>query len=266
VSIPALFFVSFDSVTPAALAFIAMTATVGAIAFVRVTHGVRRLDISESAPLMLLSPALVAVLAYVILGEALGGLQIAGIALLAAGAYVLEWRADGLAGIFRRLGKGEGLRYVCEGIVLYAITSIMDRVALSTLAIAPMTYLAITQIFIAIAITAYAVLRGNGAQVALSFRLPQPTCPVGDEECADSKVAYRREWLGIFGVTLFTILNRAFFVMAAAIAPIGPVMALRRTSAILSTLMGGRFNGEENLVRRVLACAIMLVGVACVVL
>lgn len=230
------------------------------IAYVHVTHGIRRLDVGESAPLLLLSPALTAILAYIVLNENLGRLDIAGMVIIFAGAYMLQAGADGLRGIFRRLSEESGLRYVAQGIVLYAITAVFDRIMLGEIGVSPLGYLAISQIFIAIAMTSHALLTGKIHHVRAALAFPKACHNATDAGVCDvERTASIKEWLGTAYVMIATIANRFFFMQAVVIAPIGPVTALRRTSALFSAIFDGGEGKPRS--RRVLACAVMFTGV-----
>jgi drug/metabolite transporter (DMT)-like permease len=260
VSIPLVFITDLSSFGAREYAITFVVATLGSIAYVNVTHGIRRLDVGESAPLLLLSPALTSVLAYIVLNEYLGRLDIAGMAIIFVGAYMLQAGSGGLQGIFKKLSRESGLRYIAQGIALYSITAVLDRVMLGEIGVSPVAYLAISQIFIAFAMTVHALITGKSHHVRAALAFPK-ACHNTNETgvCDVERTASIKEWLGTAYVMAATIANRFFFMQAAAIAPIGPVTALRRTSALFSALFD---SGEgKPRVRRIAACVVMLSGV-----
>jgi drug/metabolite transporter (DMT)-like permease len=259
-SIPIVLLTDLSSFGPREYAITLVVATLGSIAYVNVTHGIRRLDVGESAPLLLLSPALTAVLAYIVLNEQLGRLDIAGMLIIIGGAYMLQAGSGGLRGIFRKLSEESGLRYIAQGIILYAVTAVLDRVMLGEIGVSPIAYLAISQLFIPVVMTTHAITTGKRHHVRAALSFPK-TCHNANDAgvCDTERNASIKEWLGTAYVMIATIANRFFFMQAAAIAPIGPVTALRRTSALFSALFDG---GEgKPRVRRITACVVMLSGV-----
>jgi hypothetical protein len=180
--------------------------------------------------------------------------------IIIGGAYMLQAGSGGLRGIFRKLSEESGLRYIAQGIILYAITAVLDRVMLGEIGVSPIAYLAISQLFIPVVMTTHAIATGKRHHVRAALSFPK-TCHNANDAgvCDTERNASIKEWLGTAYVMIATIANRFFFMQAAAIAPIGPVTALRRTSALFSALFDG---GEgKPRARRITACAVMLSGV-----
>lgn len=259
-SIPVLFFIDVSDFGIAEYGITILVSILSALAYVRVTHGIRRLDVGESAPLLLISPALTAVIAFIVLDEKLGRLDVAGMCIIIIGAYLLQTVPGGLRGIFKRLAEESGLRRLAQGIFLYAVVAVLDRIMLGEFGVHPLAYLAIAQIFMAISMTVYALSTNKRHHVRAALSFPKSCHNVSDSGvCNIERNSSIKEWAGTVYVMIASIANRFFFVQAAAIAPIGPVTALRRTSALFSTLFD---SGEgKPRVRRIFACTVMLFGV-----
>jgi drug/metabolite transporter (DMT)-like permease len=260
VSIPVLIFTGLKNFGSKEILMVAGASILGAIGYVRVVHGIRRLDVGEYGPLLLLSPALTALLAYLLIGESIGRIQVAGIIIIFLGAYFLEAHRGGIRGILKQLSAESGMRYLLQGVIIYAITAVIDRVLLGVYGLDPVVYLCIAQIAIAITMTLYAVVTRNTKHVAAALALPASTCvDIDDPKCELSIKTSRSEWFVTLFITVTTLLNRFFFVFAAAVAPIGPVTALRRSSSLFSAFFD---TGEgKPRWRRVIACTFMLAGV-----
>ena len=83
---------------PASWPFLAASAVVQVVYFLLVAGAYRATDMSRAYPLMRgLAPALVAVFAVLVLGEHLGGIAWAGVALISAGVFGMTFAATGQA-------------------------------------------------------------------------------------------------------------------------------------------------------------------------
>ena len=257
-SVPVLLFVDLSHFGVREWLFAAIASTMSAVAYVSVTHGIRKLDVGESATLLLLVPPLTAMLAFIVLDETLGRLDVAGIATGLVGAYVSQMHADGIRGMLRRISEEAGLQHVARGILLYAVVALIDRMMLTKFGIEPITYLAVAQILIAVAMTAYALALRKRHHVRAALAFPKSCHDATDAGvCETERLTSNREWLGTVYVVLATIANRFFFLQAAAIAPIGPVSAVRRTSTLFTVAFDER--GPRR--RRIIAASIMFAGI-----
>ncbi len=241
-SLPILLLSSWVSITPFVLCVIFVIALLASFAFIGVTRGVRHMDISTSSPLFLLSPFMTAFLAFCMLGEKFSSLQLGGIIFLALGIYVLEtkhfWRfGEFLANIW----GDKYTRFILFGLLLYALTSVGDRIMLAYWHVPPPLYTALIQLFIALhmlILTWY--YRGS---------VVRPLELVG------------RHWKNIFLIAIFTTAYRIFQSEAIALAAVGLVAAVKRSSTLFTTIIGGELFHDEGLLRKSIACFIMIIGV-----
>ncbi len=225
---------------------IPMTAA-AALAYFYATRAIRHLPISVASPLLLLSPVLTTICAYILLGEELGRAQFIGIAVLMTGLYVFEtrhlraWREvyDGLTSGFAR--------FALLAVSLYGFTSLFDRVALGWWHVPPLQYVALAQIGIAcwMLVIAHVAERRSMADVVSSLG---------------------RAWVLIVFVAGLSILYRLLQSHAAALAPIGLVVAVKHSSAFFTVVVGGSFFKESGLLRKAAGSAIMVAGLALIAL
>jgi len=82
--------IAFSEISTLSLVILYGKTILGAIAFWFVMLAIKNLEISGALPLMILTPALVALSAFIILGETISAAEITGLGLLLIGIYVLE--------------------------------------------------------------------------------------------------------------------------------------------------------------------------------
>jgi drug/metabolite transporter (DMT)-like permease len=243
ITLPVLFLKPWTGVTPLLLGGIALNAILAATAYLLVTKSMRHMLISVSSPLLLLSPFATALLAYVFLHEALSRFQIIGIGMIIVGLYILE--TDRLArwrDFFAHLFGSKYSLYTLVGVVLYAFAALIDRTILGYLHIDPLLYLALAQLCVAV----------NMAVIAHVFRGRNFTSSI-------RTVGFDLRWVVI--IALFTSAYRLLEAYAMALAAAGLVIAVKRSAVLFTTVIGGELFRDDHLLRKSVACAVMISGV-----
>lgn len=241
-SLPFLWSPSWHSLSPAIVGIIFGVSLMAAFAFIGVTRGLRHLDISTSSSLFLLGPFITSLLAYLILGETLTHIQLGGIVLLAAGIYVLETKHLLRFGEFWKNTTGDRYtRYILLGLLLYGFCGVGDRIVLGHFHVDAKFYTALVQFFLAVQFTLIACYYRGG--------LREPFRSVSSE------------WKLLVLVAILTTLYRYLQAEATALAAIGLVIAVKRSSALFTTIIGGELFHEKELFRKSIACLIMIGGV-----
>jgi multidrug transporter EmrE-like cation transporter len=68
------------------------------------------------------------------------------------------------------------------------------------------------------------------------------------------------------GIAILTVASRLAQSSAVAIAPVvGPVIAIKRSGSLFTTLIGGEIFHEKFLLRKAFACGVMLAGIVMVI-
>lgn len=241
-SAPILFTASWAHVNPQMLALTFLISLLAAFAFIGVTRGVRHLDISTSSSLFLLSPFLTTLLAFVLLGESLSHLQFAGIALIGLGTYILETtHTMRFKEFWDNMVGDRYTRYILIGLLLYSFCALGDRIVLSRMMIDPKIYVAIIQLFLALEFIVIALYYRGGVSEPLRMM--------------------KSEWKKVLLIGILTTGYRWMQSEATALAAIGLVVAVKRSSTLFTTLIGGGIFHERELLRKSIACLIMIVGV-----
>lgn len=206
------------------------------VSFLLIMNGIRRMELSAGLPLMLLAPALVALFAYCIFGDALSASQAGGIALMTLGGYLLV-RANGQNGH----GDSGAYLYYAAALLVLTASSLLNRYILVSRNVSPLDFAAAEHL-LALANFAFAAL--------LLRRSPAPALR-----------ALRRLPFLLAGTAAGTAAYRFSEAAATALANPALVVALKRLSVVLAVLIGGRIFKERNLARRTLAALVMFGGV-----
>lgn len=243
VSIPVFFFYPLEVLTAKVLFVGYMISIAVTIAFIEVTKGVRHMEISASAPLFLLSPFMTAMFAFLFLDERLSSLQLCGMALLAIGTYVLETeKLRDIRGFFRHITGEHYARLIVFAMFLYALTSVAERLVIGTWLIPPVLFVGLLHMFILFNF------------ILLSFYYRKPLLRF--------ITVLRVSWKPFAIIALLTIASRVAYAEAVALTAVGLVVATKRSSSLFTTVIGGEMFHDHHLMRRAVACTIMITGVA----
>lgn len=201
--------------------------------FTALQRGYRAGDLSLVYPLARGSgPVLATVLAVALLGERPGALALAGTALVVGSVFALS---GGRAHAWRTPAFAYGL---ATGLAIAAYT-VLDGFAVGHAGAAPLLYLLMADTARAALISPAAAL--NWARVRSTWR------------------AHRRE---VIGVGLLSPLAYLLVLSALQIAPVSVVAPLREVSILFAAVLGARGLAEGDALRRSLAAAGMVIGIA----
>jgi len=223
-----------------------LTALLGStLGFLLVAHALKRSEISQVSPLLNINPLFVTVLAVLFLGESLTQWQVGGIALTAAGAYVLE--AEGgirnIVGPLKRLVKEYHARIMLLAAFVYSVSSVLGKYVLGF--VDPVTLLVLLHLFIAFNFAGMMLYRSDGG---LRHRM-------------SSTVANAtKNWGWVLMAAVFTTSYRLLQLEAVSLTFVSLVIPIKRMSTLISTVVGGELFGEEHLLRKSVACLVMIAG------
>ncbi len=247
VGLPFLVVADYSSLNLSLVVLMFFASMVGALAFLLVAKSLRHIDISISAPLLALSPALTALLGFLLLGELLTSMQILGILLIVVGSYFVTFKkGDNFLKGITNFVRFKYYRFILFAVFLYSFGSILDKYFLTTYNLEAVTYVAIMQVFIAIHLFVLISVFHRGVK--------------------DIKEGFSKaKWL-ILLVSAFTVGYR--FAQAEAFKQVqtGIVIAFKRMSILLVVLVGGELFHEKHLVKKLVASIIMILGVLLIVL
>ncbi len=234
-----------------------LSGIIGAVGLLSVARALRVLDISVVLPMLALDPALVAVLAFLLLGERITGFGALGISLVLIGTFVLEihkthedrWRdmmrsPKMLVRPFIAIGKGRGGASIVIALAAYAFSSILDRFLLKQVSVP--TYLF------------YNYLAGTALYLLLLISTRQKMDLFGSNKNFLFPLVVLAAVLNVFA--------NVAQAQAVSLAAVGLVIAVKRVSVLIDVALGGRLFHEHHLPQRLLASAIILFGIYLIVL
>ena len=248
-SLPFLFVIDFSKITLLSFFVLFFKTILNAVAFYSIMSALKKLDISNSLPLMDLSPGIVAVLAAVFLNEMLNIYQIIGLILLILGTYLINLKQNiKFLEPFTIFVKSKAHMFILLALLCFTITSILDKVLVGNLNIPPETFMFLQQLLtLFIFITAFIIIK---KEKALS--------------------AFKVKWKNFFGLIILigflTVGYRYAQIVAVKEGKVALVLAIKRTSVFLACLIGGILFKDKNLLRRIIATVILITGGALIII
>lgn len=242
-SIPFFFNAPLDVNFSTPLLILFVKAILSAIAFLCVMLAIKNLEISEALPLLALSPGLVAILGVLLIGDALVINEWIGLLLMLIGTYILELRKgdQNVLAPFKSLLRFQKYKYVFFALVLFSITSLIDRVLLKDFKLPPYTFMAYQQLFFAVIFSAMIIFREKKIREVF-------------------KPLNRNILFLILLISIFTVVYRYTQIEATKIAAVALVLSVKRLSVLMAIIIGGRLFKESNVLKRVIATTIILGG------
>jgi len=246
-SIPFLFFIDFSVLAPLNLLALYGKSILGTVSFLMVMYALKDLQISSALPLLVLTPGVVAFMAFLVLGEKLNLLEIGGMLLLLLGTYVLQLKSQmSLTAPFNKVVKIKAYFFILGAVILFSATSIIDKALLSNFKLQPEAFLAFQHLFFAI-------------NFCLLFL-------VSKTDKKHIKTDLLMVWKWVFVVALFTIIYRYSQILAFKAGSVALVLSIKRTSVFFATLIGGHYFKDEGIFRKSLATLIMIAGAIIIIL
>ncbi len=229
-------------ISTSALFLLFVKSVLGTFAFWCIMLAIKNMEISGALPLMVLTPGLVAIFSYLLIGESLSKIEIIGLVLLLAGIYILETKNNkSIFTPFIVFYKSKYHHYIVFALILFTATSIMDKYLLRDFAVEPKTFVVYQQIFLAI----------NFFVLTLFVRKKLSHLPL----------YLNKKFIAWFIlIAIFTIGYRYSQIEAVKLAPVALVLSVKRLSVLFASLYGGKIFSEHYLLRKTVAIIIMLTG------
>lgn len=234
--------INFTIIDPTGLLILYLKTFLGALAFWFVMLAIKNMEISSALPLMVLTPGLIAIFSYFLLGETIQYIEIIGMILLLIGTYILEIKKnDNLINPFITFIKSDYHHYIIYAILLFTFSSIIDKLVLKNYKMLPVTFVFFQQIFLAINFTLLIIYKKkNFLNIFTSMN--------------------RNTLFWIVLISVSTIGYRYTQIEAIKIAPVALVISVKRTSVLFASIYGGRLFSEHQLLKKSIAIVIMLFG------
>lgn len=244
---PFFFFANLHLVTGVAITVLYFKSVLGAAAFLMIMYGLKKNELSNSLPLLTITPAVVALLAYFLLNESLSLMSVGGMLLLMAGTYLLQLpKGGGLMTPIFFLKRNRNLWYFIIAILLFSLTSILDKSLLKSYKMPPEAFLPLQQLFLTLNFFIIYLVKKNKSET--------------------TKEAFSRFFWIILLVACFAIVYRYTHILAVKSGAVALVLSIKRTSVFFAAIIAGNLFKEHDLLRRSLAILIMILGAAFILL
>lgn len=206
----------------------------------------RHMDVSEFSPLLNLNILLLFIPAVLFLGERPSIINFLGATLIVLGAYLVELK-DGWKLHLKKILKNKYIHYVMFALVFGVLAATMDKFVLVK-SVDVNTFFFFNRLFIFILLF-------------LAFFNSRNTL-------GDIQAAYKRSfWWILAAAVLFIGADYLYFsAVAVPTALIALVIPLKRMGTLVATVVGGEMMREERILRKAVACLIMIAGAALVVI
>lgn len=245
IAIPFFFFINFSVLTTSGLLVLFLKSFLGALAFLFVMIGIKNLEISKALPLLVLTPGLVAIGALIFLRESLSQLEILGMILLLGGTYVLQLKQrQTITSPWKSFIKSKGNLYIVGALILFTITSILDKAILKNFKVPVNAFMGFQHLFLAIIFISFILFSGKTKQL---------------------KPVFKNSLKYMIILALITITYRYTQILAVKAAPVALVLSIKRISVFFAVIIGGRLFKDHNLLQRIIATAIMVIGAVLVI-
>jgi drug/metabolite transporter (DMT)-like permease len=228
------FSINVASIPPSTLMIIIGKSILGGIAFLFVMMSLEHNPISTALPILGMTPGVTALVALLMLGESLPGLEWAGIVLMMMGTYILESRpSQNIFRPFKEILRSKNYYYMYGALGLFAVSSVLDKLLVSSYKIDILIVLFYQHIV-------YCLMFGFLIFIhKSSFR--------------DLMHKGRNQFPFILIVALLTIAYRFTQLGATQLAPVALVLAVKRTSILYASFFGGKLFSDERLPQKLLA-------------
>lgn len=241
-SFPFFLGIEFNTLTTESLLILYFKSVMGTFAFLCVMLVLKNFEISKALPLMVLTPGLVAVFAFLFLRDSLTSQEVTGLILLMIGTYVLEVSdKKNIFNSFSIIFKSGHYYYIIIALALFTASSVIDRLLLTDYKLPPESFMAFQQLFFAVNFFILYIFKRNRTSVKMFM--------------TDKNILF---W--IFLIALLTIGYRYTQIEAIKLAPVALVLAVKRISVFFSSIAGGKIFKERNLIVRATAAAVMIAG------
>lgn len=230
-----------ESIKTSSMLILFGKSVMNALAFLCIMTALKHLDISRALPVMAVSPMIIALLAFLILGESLTLAETAGIFLISAGTYALELKkGEDATYPLRVLAGSKYHKYLFAALALISLSSVIDKALLTNFKMPPVTFLIFQNFFFFIIFT-----------VIFLFRR---------EKGSFGFLRNRNLLILLLVIAALTVLYRWTQIEATKIAPVGLVISVKRLSVLFASIAGSRLFKEENFTRRIIATCLIVGG------
>ncbi len=223
-----------------AIIILTIKVIISAIAFLCVMISIENFELSSVLPVLIFTPALVAIVAFVFLDESLNVKEITGMSLALFGVYILETKEKNLLIPFKRLVVESKSKYILYALLLFTISSVLDKTLIGKFKVKPFDFLMFQQVF---ALPMFAII--------FFFRKNKKEL---------NKNGFKNTVLLISAISVLTLLYRYFYVSAIQFGAVALALSVKRFSVFFAVAASGKILKEKNIPRKLIATFFLIAG------
>lgn len=241
-----LFFADFQKVNSVSLTFLFIKSLLNATAFLCIMTSLKNLELSRALPLLASSPMVIALLAFIFLGEGLKGIEVTGMFLIVSGTYLLELKKnESVLTPFTIYKNSKYHRIILLALVLISVSSVMDKFILIEYKIPPLTFVFIQNLFFLFIFFVVYIFNKNKNKIKIK-----------DLFKANSGSMI----FVIIVIAIVTIGYRVMQIEAVKLAPVGIVISIKRLSVLFAVIIGAKLFKEESYFKKIIATILIVAG------
>ena len=212
----------------------------GAGAFLCVMIAIKNHELSSVLPLLALTPAFVAVTAFLFLNEKLALNEIAGMILMLGGIYTLETKERNILTPFKIFFSSPKKKFVLFALLLFTVSSVIDKLLVGKYKMNPTDFVLLQQLFLFLVFAFFAIGAGK-LQSSLS-KLKGNTIKM------------------LLIISALTILYRLFYIKSLEGGAVALMLTIKRLSVFFAVMASGKLLREKNIFRKSIASLFIIIG------
>ena len=238
-----LFYGGIPDIEPLFWLALAVSSVINTICAILYFKAIKLSDLSQSVPLQAFSPMLLLITSPLILNEIPTVPGMIGIILIVLGSYLLNLkkRKAGFFSPFKALIKEKGSRYMLLVVLLWSITANFDKIGIQNSSVFFWSFASTAGIFL----FSFPVMIIKSPNITKNIKKHFKT-------------------LSMYG--FISSLGTLAQMTAVSLTLVPYVIAIKRTSTIMSTIAGRLIFKEKNIKERLLGVVIMVIGVVLITL
>ncbi len=246
ITIPLVIIFGIPSIGPHFVLALIIGSILNFIATIFYLKAIKNAEVSSTIPFITLTPLFLLITSPFIVGEYAGLYDMIGIVLIVIGTYVLEIKKNkkGFLSPFKELVKNKSAIYMLIVAFIYSITSNIDKIGVQNSS--PLFWVFSLNLIMALLFACVLLKKSN-------FNLNY----------------FKKDLKNIkFAIPagIFKILTCIFQMLALNLIYVSHVIAIKRSSVILTVLLGAILFKEKNLKQRIFATLIIVAGVLIMIL
>lgn len=219
-----------------------LNGSLNAIVTILYLKALKHTDLSLVSPLVSLTPLFILLFSPLILGEWPDTYGLFGVIFIVIGTYILNMgkRSDGFCSPITSLAKNKGARYMLLVAIIWAITSNLDKIGVTKSG--PLFWVFSVNLFVSIVLIPQVCIRRAELR------------------------ALSESWKLVISIGVFSALTVILQMYAITMTLVVYVIAIKRSSTLLSVLWGYLFFKEKAVPQRLVGAAIMFLGLILIML